>query len=234
MFKVRCKLISFEKDEKKHPCHFNYKIGDEFYYDGVHFTGRICPGLFASMTPVIHGVFLLGNKYSENIMYRYRGRDTRDPSMARYDGVGFRPLKSSEEDAGQADQESEEPFWNDPRTGKSKGSHFLCGDNRVLAHFKCEPVDLSDSEYAQPFYRRGIALLEKIEAEPGIRAHEILSRFTQFQREEIAPVLTPPFLEVLLDALEDVSYIEIRDGRIYATGKQPPTRPQIGQQENQE
>lgn len=58
MFKVRCKLVSFEGDEAIFPCHFNYKIGDEFYYDGVHFTGRICPGLFASMMPVIHGIFL--------------------------------------------------------------------------------------------------------------------------------------------------------------------------------
>jgi uncharacterized repeat protein (TIGR04076 family) len=227
MFKVRCKLMSFEKDEKKHPCHFNYKIGDEFYYDGVYFTGRICPGLLASMTPVIHGVYLLGNKYTENIMYRYRGPDTRDPSMAQYDGAGFRPVKDSDEDAG---QDEEKLFcWNDPRTGKSKGSHFLCGDNRILAHFKCEPVDLSESEYAQPFYRRSIAILERIEAEPGIRISEILGRFTQFEREEIAPVLTAPFVEVLLDALEDVSYIEIRDGRAYATGKEPPSRPQIGQ-----
>ncbi len=234
MFKVRCKLIAFEKDEKKHFCHFNYKIGDEFYYDGVYFTGRICPGLLASMTPIIHGVYLLGNKLGENVMYRYRGPDTRDPDMAKYDGVGFRPLKSPGNDAdrageeGRAGGEKEEPFWTDPKTGKSKGAHFLCGDSRVLAHFKCEPVDLSESEYAQPFYRRGIAILEKIEAEPGIRTTDILGRFTQFEREGIAPPLTPPFMEVMLDALEDVNYIEIRDGRAYPTGKEPPSRPRIG------
>jgi len=225
VFKVRCRLIAFEKDETKHPCHFNYKIGDEFFYDGVNFTGRICPGLLSSMMPVVWGVYLLGNKFNENIMYRYRGRDARDPAMAKYDGVGFRPLKESQEGAA---EKTEEPFWFDPRTGKSKGAHFLCGDNRILAHFKCEPVDLSDSEYAQPFYRRGIAVLEKIEAEPGIRTGEILGRFTQFQREEIAPVLTPAFIEVLLDALEDVNYVEIRDGKAFPTGKEPPNRPQIG------
>jgi uncharacterized repeat protein (TIGR04076 family) len=222
MFKVLCKLISFEKDEKKYPCHFNYKVGDEIYYDGVTFTGRICPGVLASMVPVVHGVFLLGHKYTENIMYRYRGRDTRDPDMARYDGVGFRPLKTSAENEAQG---SEEPFWNDARTGKSKGAHFLCADHRILAHFKVEPIDLSDSEYAQPFYRRAIAILEKIEAEPGIMTHQILDRFSPFEREEIAPVLTPVFIEVLLDALQDVSYIEVRDGRAYATGKEPPNRP---------
>ena len=52
MFKVRCELVAFEADEQKFPCHFNYKIGDEIYFDGVYFTGRICPGLFPSMMPV--------------------------------------------------------------------------------------------------------------------------------------------------------------------------------------
>jgi uncharacterized repeat protein (TIGR04076 family) len=222
MFKVRCKLMRFEKDENKFPCHFNYKVGDEFYYDGNSFSGRVCPGLFASMIPVIHGVFLLGNKYNENIMYRYRGRDTRDSNMIPYDGVGFRPLKTP------PDPETlvvEEPFWKDPKTGKGRGAHFLCADHHVLAHFKCEPVDLSDSEYAQPFYRREIAVLKRIEDEPGIPINEIINRFTPFEREDIAPVLTPAFIEVMLDSLEDVDYIEVRDGKAYATGKQPPSRP---------
>ena len=42
MFKVRCRLTSFEADEERFPCHFNYKIGDEFYYDGVYLTGADC------------------------------------------------------------------------------------------------------------------------------------------------------------------------------------------------
>jgi uncharacterized repeat protein (TIGR04076 family) len=211
MFKVRCRLISFEGDEVTYPCHFNYKIGDEFYYDGVTFTGRVCPGLLASMMPVVHGVYMLGNKYFENIMYRYRGHDTRDPAMAKYDGVGFRPL--------------EPPPAN---ISRAKGGHFVCGDTRILAHFACEPVDISDSEYAQPFYRREIAVLEKIEKEPGIDTAEIIGRFTDFEREKISPPLTPALLRVLLDALADMEYIEIRKGRAYATGRQPPSRPRIG------
>ncbi len=71
-------------------------------------------------------------------------------------------------------------------------------------------------------------MLEKIEAEPGICMDELADRFTQFEREEIAPVLTPVFMDVLLDALEDVKYIETREGRAYPTGKEPPSRPRIG------
>jgi len=225
MFKVRCKLIAFEGDEAQFPCHFNYKIGDEFCYDGVYFTGRICPGLFASMMPVVHGVFLSGNKFGENIMYRYRGLDARDPSMAKYDGVGFRPLKTSKEGT---PEKMGKALQYDSKTGKAKGGHFLCGDDRILAHFACEAVDLSDSEYAQPFYRREIAILEKIEAEPGIKTAEILDRFTGFERDEISPPLTPVLLDVLLDALTDMKYVEIRDGKAYAKGKEPPSRPKIG------
>jgi len=156
-------------------------------------------------------------------MYLYRGHDALDPAMAKYDGVGFRPLPS-ESDAGKSD----EALLTRTRTGKAKGGHFLCGDHRTLAHFACEPVDLSDSDYAQPFYRREIAILEKVEKEPGISIEEIPGRFTDFEREKISPPLTPVLIDVLLDALVDMNYIDIRDGRLYATGKEPPSRPKIG------
>ena len=32
-FKVRCKLVAFTGDPDRFPCHFDYKIGDEFTYD---------------------------------------------------------------------------------------------------------------------------------------------------------------------------------------------------------
>ena len=225
MFKVRCRLVSFDGDEEMFPCHFNYKIGDEFYYDGVHFTGRICPGLFASMMPVIYGVHLLGHRYSGNIMFKYRGHDSRDPSKAKYDGAGFSPRKKLPEGAPEL---LIKLYPSIPKTQKVKFMRFSCSDTRTLAQFICEAVDLSDSDYCQPFYRRGIAILEKIEAESGIKTDEILDRFTEFERDEISPPLTPVFLEVMLEALLDMNYIEIHDKRAYATGKEPPSRPKIG------
>ncbi len=213
MYRVRCRLVAFEGDEASYPCHFNYKVGDEFYYDGVSFTGRICPGLLAPLAAAVHGVYLLGNKYFEDVMYRYRGRDARDPAMAKYDGAGFRPLPLKDIDA--------------PRY---QGANIVCGDTRTLAHFVCEAVDLSDSGYAQPFYRREIAILEKIEREAGIKTAEILGRFTDFERDKISPPLTPALLDVLLGALADMGYIEVRRGRAHATGKEPPSRPKPGQE----
>jgi len=221
MYKVKCKLVEFLGDESKHPCHFNYKIGDEIYYDGVSFTGRVCPGVLASMMPVVHGVFLLGHKFTETVAFRYRGADIRDPEMAEYDGVGFRAIDPV--DTSKSPGHSKLPRHTSP-SGRSRGHHFACADTRILAHFSCEPCDLSDSEYAMPFYRREIAILEKIEANPGIKTCEILDSFTDFQKNEISPRLTPVLLSVLLEALEDMGYIRIEDGKAFASGKEPPSR----------
>src|SRR4030042_556465 len=177
------------------------------------------------MMPVIYGVHLLGQKFCENIPYRYRGFDARDAAMIPYDGVGFRPRKEIS-DTMKEKTGGVLPLMS--KTEKAKGAHFVCGDTRTLAHFSCDPVDLSDSEYCLPFYRRGIAILEKIEAEPGSKTGEILKRFTDFEREDISPPLTPVLLQVLLEALEDMEYIQVRDGQAWATGRQPPSRPKMG------
>jgi uncharacterized repeat protein (TIGR04076 family) len=39
-FKVKCKLVAFQGDAKNFPCHFDYKIGDEFTYNGEKFEGK--------------------------------------------------------------------------------------------------------------------------------------------------------------------------------------------------
>jgi uncharacterized repeat protein (TIGR04076 family) len=225
VFKVRCKLIAFLGDEKKFPCHFGYKVGDEFYYDGVEFKGRICPGLLAAGMPIIHGTYMLGHKYYENIMYRYRGADVKDPEMAKYDGVGYRPV--SEVPGGLPENMKRMQPLPDPNAKASTGI-FACGDTRILAQFLCEAVDLSDSAYAQPFYRRALSILEKIENNPGIKVDNILDKFTDFERNEISPPLKPVLLDVLMDGLTDMGYVEVRNGEAYPTGKEPPSRLKIG------
>jgi uncharacterized repeat protein (TIGR04076 family) len=225
MYKVRCKLVKFEGDAQAFPCHFNYEIGDEIYYDGVQFTGRICTHIILSMMPVVYGVHVLGQNYCKNMPFRYSGMDMRDPDMAKYDGAGWRPRKQiPETDLNR--QTTVFPVTS--RTEKAKGSHFLCPDSRTIAHFTVEPVDLSDSDACAPYYRRAVAILERIETGPGLQIDGILDKFTEFEREDISPPLTPVLLDVLLEALCDMDYITIRDGKTYATGRQPPSRPKIG------
>jgi hypothetical protein len=177
------------------------------------------------MMPVIYGTYMLGNKYAENIMYKYRGFDKKDTNMAKYDGVGYCPLGAPPQGTPEKILKTLGPV---PKIEKVKGGHFTCSDYRILADFTCQATDLSESEYAQPFYRRAVAVLEKIEAEPGIKVEEILDRFTDFEKNKISPPLTPVLLQVLLEALTDMNYIKIRGRRIQATGREPPSRPKIG------
>jgi len=58
MFKVRGTVLGFDEDEKRHPCHFQYKIGDTVVWDGEKFIGRICPSI---MVPFIQKVSILYN-----------------------------------------------------------------------------------------------------------------------------------------------------------------------------
>jgi len=73
-----------------------------------------------------------------------------------------------------------------------------------------------------------LPFLEKIEAEPGINPDMLLTKFTAFQKENISPPLTPVLAQVLLEALEDMDYIIIQDNKARATGRQPPSRPNVG------
>jgi uncharacterized repeat protein (TIGR04076 family) len=225
MFKVKCTLIAFDGDEETFPCHFNYKIGDEISYDGVYFSGRICQGLFPTMFPIVHNVHLMGNRYPGNIAFKYRTFDVRDPAMAKYDGLGFAPRKSVPDRVPESTKTLHPMLHKD----KIRGMRFGCLDTRTLAQFSCQAVDLSDADYCQPFYRRAVRILDRISAEPGIKAPEILASFSAFEREEISPILTSALMGVLLTGLEDVGYIEIgEDGSNVATGKEPPSRPKIG------
>jgi uncharacterized repeat protein (TIGR04076 family) len=53
MFKVKATVVGFDRDEKRYPCHFRHKIGEEIIYDGETITGRVCP----SMAPVLGRAF---------------------------------------------------------------------------------------------------------------------------------------------------------------------------------
>lgn len=210
-FKVKCTLIAFMGDEDTFPCHFGYKVGDEFIYDGEKFIGKICPGLLSSMIPVIAPIHYGGNKYAERILFRYAGLSKRDPNMKKYDGQGFAPVN-------EPPKGFEKHFKVQhlkPETERQKGWTFVCGDSRTSALFLAEPFDLAEGGFHTPFYRREMGIFEKIQTEPGISTDEILDRFSEWEREEIFPPLTPLMLELMLDELEHVNYIEIRDGKAY-------------------
>lgn len=210
-FKVRCRMIGFMGDAETFPCHFGYKIGDEFIYDGEKFIGKVCAGVLGGMTPVILPLHYGGNKYAERIMFRYGGYSRPDPSMKKYDGQGWKPAK-------EAPKGSEKGFKVQhvtPVTERQKGWTFVCGDSRTSAFFMAEPFDLAEGGNHTPIYMREMSIFEKVKKEPGIGVNEVLGRFTDWERDEIWPPLTPTNVELMLDELEQVNYIEIREGKAY-------------------
>ncbi len=211
-FVVRARLVAFMGDEERFPCHFLYKIGDEFIYDGEEFHGRVCPGVLGPMTPVLVAMRAAGNKYSEGITFRYTGLSAKDESMKQYDGLGFRPLKELPVGA-----QPQHLIGLPPKPPEVRGTGwtFVCGDARTAAWFVVEPIDIAARGFDTPYYRRSMAMLGKIKAEPGITKDQILQKFSEWERNEIYPPLTPLVAECLLDEMAHVKYIEVRDGKYY-------------------
>ncbi|OGO21654.1 MAG: hypothetical protein A2144_11775 [Chloroflexi bacterium RBG_16_50_9] len=203
-FKVRAKLVAFLGDEEKFPCHFGYKIGDEITYDGEKFEGRVCPNLLFTMLPKVEVMMHSGNKHFDRIIYRYHGGySVRDPAMKEHDGIGFRMAENPQSVDGVI-------F---PRLGE--GWAFVCEDARTSACFKIEPVDLATGGYFIGDYRRQMSILEKIRAEPGLTVDDILNKYSDFERNVVYPKLSPAFIEVMLDEMATVGYVELKDGRAY-------------------
>ena len=201
-FKVRCRLIAFMGDEEEYPCHFGYKIGDEFIYDGEQFTGRICLSLLPNMIPAIKMLHDLGNKGSKRSLIRYSGHSKRDPGMKKHDGLGFAPLKQS-------------PSIGSMSALQAGGWPFVCNDSKTSALFMAEAFDLASAGFDTPYYMREMSILEKIKKEPGIQTDMIIKRFTDWERDEIFPPLTPIIVELMLDELSETGYIKILEGRAY-------------------
>jgi hypothetical protein len=217
-FKVRCKLTAFTGDPERFPCHFDYKIGDEFTYDGEKFEGRICNGLLKNMAPVVWDTIFYGPGDYNRMLYLYSGLSARDPSMEKYDGIGFRPLKEAPEGADprylkMISAELPKSLVKRPRT-------FVCDDTRTGAAFVCEPVGIANGGDMLTHYNRAMDVLEKIKGEPGMTVDEILGKYSDWERDEIYPPLHPLYVSLVLDEMAVVDYIEMREGKAYP--KNPP------------
>jgi hypothetical protein len=78
-----------------------------------------------------------------------------------------------------------------------------------------EPIDIASGGYALPFYKREIAILDKVKKTPGMTVEEILEKFTDFERDEIHPPLYNVLVQLMLEELEEVGYVELKDGKAF-------------------
>jgi len=231
MYKVKVKVNKIVGDVEHFPCRFGYKPGDEFLYDGEKYVGRICPELITSdMIPVVFVVAASGVMTYQRPVWFYTGLEAPDPSMKKYDGVGWKNVKGVPKELIEATKRGPRPFISEvlatnfpacpPYPTEKRGvAEFNCGDPRTFVWFTAEPYDIADNGYNVPMYNRQMAMLEKIKVDPGMTENELLNKFTKFEREEINPCLGIAVINIFLEELETVGYINIKDGKIYATDK---------------
>ncbi|OGN98292.1 MAG: hypothetical protein A2Y89_06045 [Chloroflexi bacterium RBG_13_51_18] len=231
MFKVKATVIGFDKDEKKYPCHFRYKIGEEIIYDGETITGRVCPSMAPVLGRAFNDLLASGGRHKEGeppgsyFPFWHSPLSIYDPACKKYDGVGFRPTPERPEE----DYKfiADETLFDTPPGGKynigqgteKRAFSLVCGDKHTLARFKVEAFDLADKGDSLPYYRRGMSILNKIIIRPGIPVDNILGEFSTDEINNIYPILGQNIIAVLVGELELMGYVEVADGKANATEK---------------
>jgi uncharacterized repeat protein (TIGR04076 family) len=225
-FKVKATLVNFLGDTKRYPCHFLHKVGDEIVWDGEKLIGRVCPDVLPLLIPVMHALRYAGPRYIDPMYYApfwYASLSTYDPSLKKYDGLGFRVVKEKivEPPYHVATLQPPNAFQWPPPSERIvlKDLTVLCPDTRTSAVFKVEAFDLADAGYDVPYFRREMVILYKVMQKPGIQVNKILEEFTVEEREDIYPPLSPVLLQALIEELELVGYLKIQEGKAYVTDR---------------
>jgi uncharacterized repeat protein (TIGR04076 family) len=226
MFKVKATVAAFLGDTEKYPCHFDYKIGDEIIWNGAELKGRICPGVMQPLIAKMGAMYSAGPRYVEPIHYVpfwYAPPSTCDPSMKKYDGIGFRNTLQTIEDLPYGMSLLRDPNsfkWPPhPERTVSRGTEVICGDTRTSVVLTLEVIDLADDGDCVTYYRREMSILNRVLPKPGISIDKIIDEFTKEEIEEIYPALSKILVQILVEELELVGYLEIKDGKATVTEK---------------
>ena len=225
MFKVKATVVDFLGDAERWPCHHQYKLGDEFIFDGASFSGEICPSFAITVVPRMMEIHAFGPRYKDYIHYYpflYAPESVADPASKIKDGLGFKNVFTTAPIPRYhvANLASSSKFkWPPEKRITHRDVRLICPDYRTSVVMKIEAYDISDKGRNIPFFRREMMLLDKILRKPGILADQILSEFTKEQIEDIYPALSQPMVESLLEELELMGYLEIQQGKVYAGDK---------------
>jgi len=226
MFKVRIVVAGALGDEEKYPCHFHHKPGDEIIFNGESFQGKLCPSVWSLVIPHVEALYTEGPRYRVSGYYSpiwYCPTSEIDPSMTVYDGRGYRNVLETRVEpryhmANLIPPHSFEwpPY---PERTISKNITVICRDFRTAVLFQMEAVDLADAGIAVPFYRRQMVILDRLYRKPGMKIPEIIEEFTEEEREKVYPALSRQIMIPLVEELELLEYVEIKDGGVTVTGK---------------
>jgi len=226
MFKVKAIVVDFLGDKEKYPCHHQYKMGDEFIFNGESFIGTVCPSLAITVVPRMMELHSAGPRYKDYLFYYpflYAPVSVEDSSLKKYDGLGFKNVfqSYSEPKYHTANLATSSAFkWPPPeKRPDQRDVKIICPDYRTSVVVKLEAFDLSDKGRNIPYFRREMAILDKVLRKPGIEANKILNEFSKEQIEGIYPALSQVMVQALLEELELMGYLEIQDGEVFANKK---------------
>ena len=90
-----------------------------------------------------------------------------------------------------------------------------CNGSRTSTLLVAEPFGLASAGFDMPYHMLEMSILEKLQKEPGIKMHEVINWFTDWERDEVFPPLTPIMVELMLDELVETGYVKILEGRVY-------------------
>jgi uncharacterized repeat protein (TIGR04076 family) len=227
VYKIKATVVKILGNAKKYPCHFNHKIDDEIIFDGEGVKGRICPLALEAIVPKLGVLRVAGPKYDSPDYYSplyYAAPNISDPSMAVYDGAGFRTTGAKTYVEPRYHMRNLMPKeWGTwpplkERLPRSATINVICPDVRTALIFKLEAFDLDDKGYNSLYFRRQMAILQRIIDNPGIKIEEIIDKFPdQFERETIYPPLHSVLIVVLAEGLEAIGYIKVKKGKATAT-----------------
>ena len=96
---------------------------------------------------------------------------------------------------------------------------LICPDFRTSVVLKLEAFDLADDGDCVPWFRRTMAIWNKVLPKPGIAVDKILNEFTKEEIEEIYPALSQILVGILVEELELMGYLEIKEGKATVTDK---------------
>ncbi len=226
MFKVKATVVGMLGDVEKYPCHFNHKIGDEIIWTGAEFKGRMCPAVMPMIAEKAAALYAAGPRYVNPGYYYpfwYSPVSVYDPSYKKYDGIGFKPVLKTLEDLkyGMSLLRPADSFrWPPhPERTVAKDIMLICPDFRTSVVFKLEAFDLADDGDCVTYFRRMMSILNRVLPKPGIAVDKILNEFTKEEIEQIYPSLSQILVQALVEELELMGYLEIRDGKATVTDK---------------
>jgi uncharacterized repeat protein (TIGR04076 family) len=224
MFQVKATLVRFLGDEEKYPCHFCHKIGDELIFDGEKYLGRLCPDVWPILTPKVSALHQAGPRYVEAVYYYpfwYAPPSVRDASKKKYDGLGFANVFKThlEPQFHMATLAPPNAFKWPPHGERTvaRAITVICPDIRTCAVFVLVAFDLSEKGFDMPFFRRQMAILDRVLKNQGVAQDSIIEEFSKEEREGIYPPLVSEILFPLVEELALMGYMEIKGGDAFVT-----------------